>query len=148
MILKLKHFTFLIAASAALVACGGGGGGDDGPAVAELAPFAGNYSVRVLGGSSHTKYQNRAGDTVSLTISGSTVSVDGQAFTWDGVGDAVTATQSIGANPQPMTNIRVNGPNNSFISVDFTQSKGLAATILYQPVLAASLFGGFATFIP
>jgi hypothetical protein len=136
-------------AVAALTACGGGGD-DDGAsgAIPELAPYVGTYTVKVAPLSSNTGFSGRAGQNVTLSIHGNQVVIDGQAFTWDGVGDAVTNTQSIGANPQPMVNIKVDGANNSWVSVDFLASKSLSNVILYQPIKAASLFGGYATFVP
>lgn len=143
MLKKLAVMAMVVAVSAC-----GGGGGDGAATIPELSPYAGSYPLKVAPLSSHNQFANRGGQSANLSIGGNQVVIDGIAFTWDGAGDSVTNTQSIGSNPIPMVNIKIDGANNSWVSVDFLENKSLANVILYQPLNATSAFGGFATFVP
>lgn len=115
-----------------------------------LSDLQGSYVATVLPGSNHLSYEKAAGSKINISVTPTSVSVDGRVFTWDEVGDYVKpdVIKYLDGRPDaPAYALKVTGSRNSYVIVSFLASnKQPVLAQLYEPLYSVGLFGGWVYF--
>lgn len=115
-----------------------------------LSDLQGSYVATVLPGSNHAAYEKAAGSKITISVSPTSVVVDGRVFTWDGVDDFVQpdVIKYLDGRPDAAGySLKVTGSRNSRIIVTFASSdmQPIFAQ-LYEPLYSTRLGGGYVYF--